>query len=95
MTTSLTVQANDLYKQLQQYVLSEALKANGVVSTLSAGKDPRQVADDTGEISCDAFTSGGNCNQWYYDEAEGNTYAFHNPSSKRRNIIQLYLKKKC
>ncbi|KAB2577220.1 hypothetical protein BFW01_g8574 [Lasiodiplodia theobromae] len=89
VTTSLTVQASDLYRQLQQYILSEALKANGIVSTLSEGLDPRTVAADTGEISCDAFTSGGNCNQWYYDEAEGNTYAFHNPNSPETNFADL------
>ncbi|EOD47881.1 hypothetical protein UCRNP2_5374 [Neofusicoccum parvum UCRNP2] len=89
VTTSLTIQANEIYKQLQTYVLSEALKANGIVSALSEQLDPRTVAADTGEISCDAFTSGGNCNQWYYDEAEGNTYAFHNPKSPDQNYADL------
>ncbi|KAF4451534.1 hypothetical protein F53441_5491 [Fusarium austroafricanum] len=87
VTTSLTIQASTLYRQLQLFILSSALKANGIVSSKSVGFNALTVAKDTGAISCDALDPAGNCNQWFVDGE--NTYALHNPNDWRNTHIEL------
>ncbi|KAF7548410.1 hypothetical protein G7Z17_g7072 [Cylindrodendrum hubeiense] len=89
VTTSLTIQSSELFKQLQLFVLSSALKANGIVSTRSTGVKVLDFAKETSEISCEAFSAGGNCNQWWYDEAAGSTYALHNPDDTENTHVDL------
>jgi hypothetical protein len=89
VTTSLTIQASTLYRQLQLFILSSALKANGIVSSRSTGINAMDVARDTGAISCDGLSPGGNCNQWWIDAEAKNTYAFHNPNDWRNTHIEL------
>ncbi|KAL4727881.1 hypothetical protein ACLX1H_004576 [Fusarium chlamydosporum] len=89
VTTSLTIQASTLYRQLQLFILSSALKANGIVSSRSTGINAMDVAKDTGAISCDGLSPGGNCNQWWIDAEAKNTYAFHNPNDWRNTHIDL------
>ncbi|RGP68588.1 hypothetical protein FSPOR_5225 [Fusarium sporotrichioides] len=89
VTTSLTIQASTLYRQLQLFILSSALKANGIVSSRSTGVIAMDVARDTGAISCDSLGPAGSCNQWFVDEEAKNTYAFHNPNDWRNTHIDL------
>ncbi|KAH8733749.1 hypothetical protein BGZ61DRAFT_514997 [Ilyonectria robusta] len=89
VTTSLTIQSSQLYKQLQLFVLSTALKANGIISSRSTGVKVLEFAKETGDISCEAFSEGGNCNQWWFDEAAGSTYALHNPKDWENTHIDL------
>jgi hypothetical protein len=89
VTTSLTIQASTLYRQLQLFILSSALKANGIVSSRSTGVIAMDVARDTGAISCDSLGPAGSCNQWFVDEEAKNTYAFHNPNDWRNTHIEL------
>lgn len=89
ITTSLTIQSSDLYRQLQLYILSTALRANGIVAAKSTGVDALKVAQETSEISCDALTTPGDfCNQWWLD-GEGNTYSFHNPGDTTNTYVEL------
>jgi hypothetical protein len=89
VTTSLTIQASTLYRQLQLFILSSALKANGIVSSRSTGVIAMDVARDTGEISCDGLGAAGTCNQWFVDEEAKNTYALHNPNDWENTHIDL------
>lgn len=89
VTTSLTIQSSQLYKQLQLFVLSTALKANGIISSRSTGVKVLDFAKETSDISCEAFSEGGNCNQWWFDEAAGSTYALHNPKDWENTHIDL------
>ncbi|KAL2214730.1 hypothetical protein CC79DRAFT_1339578 [Sarocladium strictum] len=89
VTTSLTIQSNELFRQLQLFTLSTALKANGLVSAKSTGVDVLQFATETDEISCEALTTPGDfCNQWWVD-GEGNTYSFHNPGDTENTHVDL------
>ncbi|KAM0329025.1 hypothetical protein ACHAPQ_006888 [Fusarium lateritium] len=56
VTTSLTIQASTLYRQLQLFILSNALKANGIVSSRSTGLNALEVAKNTDAISCDGLS---------------------------------------
>ncbi|KXJ94901.1 hypothetical protein Micbo1qcDRAFT_232274 [Microdochium bolleyi] len=87
ITTSLTIQSNELYRQLQLFVLSAALKANGIVAAKSPGVNALDFAKETSEISCTALEAGGNCNQWWVDGAD--TYSFHNPGDTANTQIPL------
>lgn len=89
VTTSLTVQSGQLYRDLQLFVLSSALKANGIISSKSTGRNALDVAKNTKEISCTALDPGGNCNQWWIDVPAGNTYALHNPNDWQNTQIDL------
>ncbi|KAH6954230.1 hypothetical protein FAVG1_02297 [Fusarium avenaceum] len=89
VTTSLTIQASTLYRQLQLFILSNALKANGIVSSRSTGLNALDVAKNTDAISCDGLSPGGNCNQWWIDADAGNTYALHNPNDWRNTQVEL------
>ncbi|KAF5021883.1 hypothetical protein F66182_6074 [Fusarium sp. NRRL 66182] len=89
VTTSLTIQASTLYRQLQTFILSTALKANGIVSSRSTGVNALEFAKDTDAISCTGLGPGGNCNQWWIDTDAGNTYAFHNPNDWRNSQAEL------
>ncbi|KAM0543615.1 hypothetical protein ACHAPJ_012202 [Fusarium lateritium] len=89
VTTSLTIQASTLYRQLQLFILSNALKANGVVSSRSTGLNALEVAKNTDAISCDGLSEGGNCNQWWIDAEAGNTYSFHTPDDWQNNHVEL------
>ncbi|KAH9839649.1 Glycoside hydrolase [Teratosphaeria destructans] len=84
---SLTDQSNNLYKALELFVLSKSLSASGVVIAKSPGIDPRQVATETGEISCPGFGPAGNCYTWWY--GNGNTYAFHDINNDQRDFTDL------
>ncbi|KAH7041504.1 uncharacterized protein B0I36DRAFT_312941 [Microdochium trichocladiopsis] len=88
ITTSLTIQSNELYRQLQLFVLSSTLRANGIVSAKSTGLSALQVATETDQISCTALSPGGFCNQWWIDN-EGNTYSFHNPGDTANTHVAL------
>lgn len=89
ITTSLTIQSSELYRQLQLYILSTALQANGIVAAKSTGVDALQFAGETDEISCEALTTPGDfCNQWWLD-GEGNTYSFHNPGDTENTHVEL------
>ncbi|KAK0390173.1 hypothetical protein NLU13_3745 [Sarocladium strictum] len=89
ITTSLTIQSSELYRQLQLFTLSTALKANGIVAAKSTGVDALKVAGETSEISCAALTTPGDfCNQWWLD-GEGNTYSFHNPGDTENSHVDL------
>ncbi|KAG7109799.1 hypothetical protein HYQ45_017795 [Verticillium longisporum] len=88
VTTSLTIQSSQLYRQLQLYVLSSALKANGIVSAKSPGVDALQRATETDQISCTGLSNGGFCNQWWLD-GQGSTYSFHNPRDTRNTHVAL------
>ncbi|KAH7305196.1 hypothetical protein B0I35DRAFT_454380 [Stachybotrys elegans] len=89
ITTSLTIQSSELYRSLQLFVLSSALKANGLVSSRSTGVSALTVAAETGQISCDSLSEVRTCNQWFVDEAAGNTYALHNPNDRSNTQIDL------
>ncbi|KAH7183245.1 uncharacterized protein B0J16DRAFT_373747 [Fusarium flagelliforme] len=89
VTTSLTIQASTLYRQLQLFILSSALKANGIVSARSTDRSAQDVARDTGEISCDSLSAGNSCNQWWIDPDVKNTYSFHNPNDWENTQIDL------
>jgi len=89
VTTSLTIQASALYRQLQLFVLSQALQANGIVSSKSTGVNVLDFAKETTEIQCASLTSAGNCFQWFLDSAAGNTYAFHNPGDTENTQVTL------
>lgn len=89
ITTSLTMQASTLYKQLQVFILSTALKANGIVAARSTGVHVLDFAKQTDAITCESFTEFGNCYQWWYDEAAGNTYSLHNPNDISNTQITL------
>ncbi|KAF2768923.1 hypothetical protein EJ03DRAFT_110827 [Teratosphaeria nubilosa] len=89
ITLSLPGESTALYKSLELYTLSQALNANGIVIAKSPGVDPRGVAKKTGEIICPGFGPAGNCYDWWYDSKSGNTYAFHDPKSERRDFTDL------
>lgn len=89
ITTSLTIQSSELYRTLQLFILSTALKANGLVSSRSTGVNALTYAAEIDAISCDALSSVSTCNQWFVDEATGNTYALHNPNDRRNTHIDL------
>ncbi|KAJ1336146.1 hypothetical protein MN608_02894 [Microdochium nivale] len=88
ITTSLTIQSNDLYRQLQLFTLSTTLRANGIVSAKSTGRSALTVATETDQISCSALSEGGFCNQWFVS-AEGDTYSFHNPADTTNTHADL------
>ncbi|KAH9828033.1 hypothetical protein Tdes44962_MAKER02583 [Teratosphaeria destructans] len=89
VTLSLTKESTALYKSMELFTISEALNANGMVITKSVGIDPRTVAKDTGEILCNGFGPAGNCYNWWYDSAHGNTYSFHDPREEPRGFTDL------
>jgi hypothetical protein len=78
-----------LYHQLQTYILSKSLQANGIVSSRSTGVKVLELATQTDNISCEDFGEGGNCNQWWFDSAASNTYALHNPSDTHNTQVDL------
>lgn len=88
ITTSLTIQSNELYRQLQLFTLSTTLRANGIVSAKSTGRSALTVATETDQISCSALSEGGFCNQWFVS-AEGDTYSFHNPADTTNTHADL------
>ncbi|EKJ75351.1 hypothetical protein NXS19_010794 [Fusarium pseudograminearum] len=89
VTTSLTIQASTLYRQLQLFILSSALKANGIISSRSTGLLAQDVARDTGEVTCDSLSAASSCFQWFVDEKAKNTYSFHNPNDWSNTHVDL------
>lgn len=73
-------QTVELFRDLQLYVLSASLAANGIISARSTGVDPVAFAAEVGTFDCPGYGPAGNCYQFWYDEEAGNTYALHNPS---------------
>ncbi|RDW56640.1 hypothetical protein BP5796_13105 [Coleophoma crateriformis] len=79
--TSLNLQSINLFHDLELFVISLALQANGIVSARSTGVNVVDFAPSTnGAIDCPSLGVTSNCSQFWYDEAAGNTYALHNPN---------------
>lgn len=76
--TSLNTQSVDIFHDLQLYILSEALKANKIVSAKSTDIIALDVATNTDAIDCPGLGPAGNCYQYWVDEEAGSTYALHN-----------------
>ncbi|KKA29259.1 hypothetical protein TD95_002038 [Thielaviopsis punctulata] len=89
ITTSLTVQSSELYHDMQLYVLSQSLKANGYVSSRSTDVNALDVAKQTSAISCSSLNSDDRCWQWWVDTQANNTYALHNPNDWSNTQISL------
>lgn len=76
--TSINTQSVNVFHDLQLFVLSQALAANGIVSAKSTDLIAMDVAARTDLVQCPGLGPNGNCNQFWVDEAAGNTYALHN-----------------
>ncbi|KAL0936921.1 uncharacterized protein CTRU02_209137 [Colletotrichum truncatum] len=88
--TSLNIQSNFLYRDLQLFIISLAFKANGIVSTRSTGVNALEFAPKTnGAIDCPGLGPAGNCYQWWIDQDTGNTYALHNPKEYKHNHVDI------
>lgn len=72
-------QTVELFRDLQLYILSAALGANGIVSAKSTGVNALDYAAQAGTFDCPGLGPAGNCYQYWVDEEAGNTYALHNP----------------
>ena len=79
VTYTLTDESTVLFQQLQGYILSLALQANGFVVSRSTGISALDVAGQTSNVNCPSYSSTGNCNQWWFDTDTYTTYALHNP----------------
>lgn len=74
-------QSVNLFRDLQVYILSEALASNGIISAKSTNVNALTFAPTTpGTVDCPGLGPAGNCYQFWVDEEAGNTYAFHNPA---------------
>jgi hypothetical protein len=89
VTTSLTDQSYLLYQDLQLFILSQAFQASGFVSARSTGVNALDVAKYTSNVACPALSQAGNCNQWWIDLDNGNTYALNNPNDPGNDQINL------
>ncbi|TDZ54019.1 hypothetical protein CTRI78_v006597 [Colletotrichum trifolii] len=88
--TSLNIQSEALYHDLQLFILSQALKANGIVSTRSTGVNVLEFAPQTlGSISCPGLGPAGNCYQFWLDPETNNTYALHNPKEYKHDHVDM------
>ncbi|OHF01706.1 hypothetical protein CORC01_02897 [Colletotrichum orchidophilum] len=86
--TSLNLQSTELYHDLQLYILSLSLKANGIVSTRSTGVNALDYAPDTnGAVSCPGLGPAGNCYQFWIDPDTGDSYALHNPNDWKNDYV--------
>lgn len=61
---SLNVQTNDIFHDLQLYVLSAALKANGIVATRTTYSAVDFAPKTNGAVSCDSLSDIGTCNNF-------------------------------
>ncbi|GKT50801.1 uncharacterized protein ColSpa_10982 [Colletotrichum spaethianum] len=87
---NLNLESTSLYHDLQLYIISLSLKANGIVSARSTGVNALEYAPKTnGAISCPGLGPGGNCSQWWIDADTGNTYALHNPNDYKNNYVDV------
>ena len=89
VTYSLTTESTSLFQQLQGYVLSLALQANGFVVSRSTGISALDVAGQTQNVNCPSLSSAGNCNQWWFDNDTYTTYALHNPNDPTNDHAAL------
>ncbi|KAF2765291.1 hypothetical protein EJ03DRAFT_355018 [Teratosphaeria nubilosa] len=89
VTIDLTDQSAALYKSMELFTLSEAMKANGVVIAKSPNTDPRYFDAVRKQIKCPGFGPAGNCYNHWYDPATNATYAFHNPKSAVQDYTEL------
>ncbi|KAN0070969.1 hypothetical protein V8E54_011134 [Elaphomyces granulatus] len=89
VTYTLTDESNILYQQLQGYILSLALQANGFVVSRSTGISALDVAGETSNVNCPSLSSAGNCNQWWFDSDTYTTYALHNPNDPENDHADL------
>ncbi|KAJ0160967.1 hypothetical protein CTA2_7002 [Colletotrichum tanaceti] len=88
--TSLNFETETLYHDLQLFILSLSLKANGIVSARSTGVDALEYAPKTnGAVSCPGLGPAGNCNQFWIDPDTRNTYALHNPSDGKNTYVDV------
>ncbi|KAK0369637.1 hypothetical protein CPAR01_08061 [Colletotrichum paranaense] len=88
--TSLNLQSTELYHDLQLYILSLSLKANGIVSTRSTGVNALDYAPDTnGAVSCPGLGPAGNCYQFWIDPDTGDSYALHNPKDWKNDYVDV------
>ncbi|KAK1997192.1 hypothetical protein LX36DRAFT_701135 [Colletotrichum falcatum] len=88
--TSLNLESVSLYHDLQLYILSLALKANGIVSARSTGVNVLEFAPTTnGAISCPSLGPAGNCYQFWIDPDTNNTYALHNPGDITNDYVDV------
>ncbi|TQN70510.1 hypothetical protein CSHISOI_04971 [Colletotrichum shisoi] len=88
--TSINFEAKTLYHDLQLYILSLALKANGIVSARSTGVNALDFAPKTkGAISCPGLGPAGNCYQFWVDPDTGNSYALHNPKKYKNTYVDV------
>ncbi|KAI8163565.1 hypothetical protein K4K49_012997 [Colletotrichum sp. SAR 10_70] len=88
--TSLNLQATELYHDLQLFVLSQALKANGIVSARSTNVNALDFAPQTnGHISCPGLGPAGNCYQFWIDPDTGSSYALHNPKEWKNDYVDV------
>lgn len=72
-------QTVDLFRNLQLYILSASLSANGIVVAKSTGVNALDLAAQYGTFDCPGLGPAGNCYQYWVDQEAGNTYALHNP----------------
>ncbi|KAH9843461.1 hypothetical protein Tdes44962_MAKER07358 [Teratosphaeria destructans] len=89
VTVDVTDQSASLYKAMELFTLTEAMKANGVVIAKSPNTDPRYFDAVRKQIKCPGFGPAGNCYNFWYDTATNATYAFHNPRSAVQNYTEL------
>ena len=89
VTYTLTDESNIMYQQLQGYILSLALQANGFVVSRSTGISALDVAGETPNVNCPSLSSAGNCNQWWIDSDTYTTYALHNPNDPENDHAAL------
>jgi hypothetical protein len=89
VTYTLTDESNIMYQQLQGYILSLALQANGFVVSRSTGISALDVAGETSNVNCPSLSSAGNCNQWWFDSDTHTTYSLHNPNDPENDHAAL------
>ncbi|KAK2760525.1 hypothetical protein CKAH01_16485 [Colletotrichum kahawae] len=88
--TSLNLQATELYHDLQLFVLSQSLKANGIVAARSTHVNALDFAPQTnGHISCPGLGPAGNCYQFWIDPETGSSYALHNPKEWKNDYVDV------
>jgi hypothetical protein len=89
ITTTLTGESDELFHELEAYILSQALQANGYVITRSTGISALEVAAETSNVNCPSMSNASTCNQWWIDGDTHTTYSLHNPSDPENDHVTL------